>query len=208
VKTGRETAIAALKPLLIEAGWRPRAAGWFTKEMRPRVTAVIAVYTSVEHFAAGSAGVTFQVGLRVEDVEEIVEQVTGPWKPRYAGRTWVKPLGYLLENPGYNEGSRTFDPAKAGARAEELVRMLRDQAEPRLREMDDSETVALAKRSPSEMGASGLCRIALLVTRALGPDAGRDYVLERVSSLGVRTEGNAVQEREIAPKVLSILGSL
>ena len=97
---------SALKPVLLAAGWRARAAGWFTKNLRPAVDAVIAVTVASEHHAAGSASATIMVGLRDEAIEEVVEQVAGPQKPRYQGRTWVAPLGYLLPDPGYRAGER------------------------------------------------------------------------------------------------------
>lgn len=91
--TGRKAAAMALAPVLAAAGWKARASGWFTKEIQPGATGVLAVSSASEHHAAGSASVTIMVGLRDQATEDIVEQVMGPSTPRYAGRTWVTPLG-------------------------------------------------------------------------------------------------------------------
>jgi hypothetical protein len=207
--SGREAANAALKPALSEAGWNPRAAGWFTKDLGPGVTGVLAVSAASKHHAAGRASVTFMVGLRDEATEEIVEQLSCPWTPRYQGRTVVTPVGYLLPNPDYRHGERDFDEQNASTQADELTHLLVNHAEPRLRQIADdaSELTALAERSTSSMGASGLCRIATLLARTKGPKAASEYVAKRLTLLGDRTDRAAGLERDVAPRVLAVLGA-
>lgn len=198
-----------MKPVLLAAGWRARAAGWFTKNLRPAVDAVIAVTVASEHHAAGSASATIMVGLRDEAIEEVVEQVAGPQKPRYQGRTWVAPLGYLLPDPGYRAGERDFDDRNHSGQADELAHLLARHAEPQLGRIanDPAELRALVEHSSSSMGPRGLCRVATLVARAEGLEAASQYVAQRLSSLGDRTEPAAALEREAGPQVLAVLRS-
>ena len=149
------------------------------------------------------------VGLRDEAIEEIVEQLSGSWTPRYMGRTWVTALGYLLPDPGYSDGERTFDHGNAGTQADELAQLLVDQAEPRLRQIaeDASALTALAEGSTSSMGPSGLCRIATLLARTQGREAASAYVAGRLNSLGDRTDPAANLERDVAPRVLAVLSA-
>jgi hypothetical protein len=147
------------------------------------------------------------VGLRDEATEEIVEQVSGPWTPRYQGRTWVTPLGYLLPTPSYRDGEREFDARNATGPAEELAHLLASHAEPQLRRIadDPSELLALVEESISSEGPSGLCRVATLAARAGGPKAASEYVAQRLSSLRDRSDPAADLEREVAPRVLAVL---
>jgi hypothetical protein len=199
--------VDALKPALVPAGWKSRAAGWFTKDLRPGIWAVVAVSAASTHHAAGSASVTMMLGLRDEATQELVEQVTGPQTPRYQGRTWVTPLGYLVPDPSYSKGERDFDERNASTQAGELAHLLITQAEPRLRQIanDASELTALAELSTSSMGPSGLCRIATLLARTKGTEAASEYVTQRLAALRGRTDPAADLERGLAPSVLALL---
>ncbi len=205
--SGREVAESALAPVLTAVGWKARAAGWFTKEVGPGATGVLAVSVASKHHAAGSASVTLIVGLRDEATEEVVEQVSGPSSPRYAGRTWITPLGHLLPSGDYRAGERDFDEQNAAEKAEELAQLLATDAEPRLRQVADDllELRALAEASTSGMGPAGLCRIATLVAKTHGPDAASEYVAQRLTSLGGRTDPAADLERDVGPRVIAAL---
>lgn len=209
VTSGREIAGSVLKPALLAAGWKARAAGWFTKNLRPAVDAVIAVTAASEHHAAGSARVTFMVGLRDDAIEGVVEQMMGPQTPRYQGRTWVTPLGYLLPDPGHRAGERDFDDRDASRRAAELVHLLARHAEPQLDRIanDPAELRALVEHSSSSMGPHGLCRVATLVARAEGLETASQYVAQRLSSLADRSDPSAALERDAGPRVLAVLRS-
>jgi hypothetical protein len=198
-----------LKPALVAAGWQGRAAGWFTKEMTQEVTAVIAVSAASQHHDAGHASVTIHVGLRDDATERIVELVSGIRRPAYQGRTWVTPLGYLLPDSGYREGERAFDERNAATQADELTRLVVDHAEPRLRDIagDPAELARLAEDSVSGVGPSGLCRVATLLCRAQDLERASGYVARRLTSLGDRTDPAAELERDVAPRLLAILGS-
>jgi hypothetical protein len=147
------------------------------------------------------------VGLRDEATEEIVEEVSGPWTPRYQGRTWVIPLGYLLPNAGYRDGEREFDAGDATSQADELAQLLASHAEPELRRIasDPSELLTLVEDSTSSMGPAGLCRVATMAARTRGSEAASEYVAQRLSSLSDRTDPAADLEREVAPRVLAVL---
>ncbi|MET9314948.1 hypothetical protein ABZX12_24310 [Kribbella sp. NPDC003505] len=205
--SGRETAEVALKPALAARGWNPRASGRFTKEIRPGITAVIAVSAACKHHAPGSASVTMMVGLRDDATEEIVERLSGSWTPRYMGRTWVTPLGYLLSEHDYLDGERVFNEGNAVTHAEELADLLVHQVEPRLRRIADdaSEFTALAERSTCSMGPDGLCRIATMLARTQGPEVASTYVADRLTSLGQRTDPAADLERGMAARVMAAL---
>lgn len=196
-----------MKPVLSSAGWRPRSAGWFTKEVAPEVTAVLAVGAGSQHHPPGHATVTVHVGLRDAAIEAIVERVTGAPRPNYQGRTWTTPLGYLLPDPGFLEGEREFDRHNATARANEIAGMITDHAEPRLRQIatDAAELALLADQSVSNMGSAGLCRIASLRARSEGLPAAVQYVTARVAALGDRTDPAADLERDAALRLLAVL---
>ena len=70
-----------------------------------------------------------------------------------------------------------------------------------------SELEALAQGSTTSMGPSGLCRVATLLARTQGPEAASEYVAQRLTSLGDRTDPAADLERDVAPRVLAVLGA-
>lgn len=207
--SGRVIAETAVKPILVAAGWQSRAAGWFTKEMAPGVTAVVAVSAASKHHAAGTASMTVQVGLRDDATEQVVEELAGSWTPKYQGRTWVTALGYLLPDSSYLAGERDFDERNATSQAEELALLLADHAEPRLRHIagDPAELTRLVMDSVSSEGRPGLCRIATLLKRAEGFQAASTYVAQRLRDLRDRTDHAAELEREVAPRLLAVLRS-
>ena len=196
-----------MKPVLSSAGWQPRSAGWFTKEVAPEVTAVLAVGAGSRHHHPGHASVTVHVGLREAAIEAIVERVTGAPQPNYQGRTWTTPLGYLLPDPGFLKGERQFNEHNATAQANEIADIIAHYAEPRLRQIaiDAAELALLADQSVSSMGPAGLCRIASLRARNEGPQAAVQYVTARVAALGDRTDPAADLERDAAPRLLAVL---
>jgi hypothetical protein len=195
--------------MLVAAGWQAKAAGWFTKEIAPGVTAVVAVSAASKHHAAGTASVTVHVGLRDDPTEHVVEELSGSSTPRYQGRTWVTALGYLLPGSSFFEGERVFNERNATSQAEELALSLAEHAEPRLLRIagDPSELTRLAKDSVSSVGRSGLCRVATLLNRTQGLEAASTYVAQRLTELGDRTDHAAELEREVAPRLLAVLGS-
>lgn len=149
------------------------------------------------------------VGLRDESIEKIVEQVCGSARPVYRQRTWVRPLGYLLPGRDFRDGERVFDSHNAEAQAEELAHPLTQQAEPRLRQLggDPEGLRTMVESSTTNMGPSGLCRVAVLAARTQGPQAASEYVAHRIASLGDRTDPAADRERDVAPRVVAALGS-
>lgn len=195
--------------MLVAAGWQSRATGWFTKEMAPGVTAVVAVSAVSKHHAAGTAGVTVHVGLRDDATEQVVEELSGSWTPKYQGRTWVTALGYLLPGSSWFEGERVFNEGNDASQAKELALLLADHAEPRLLQIadDPAELTRLAKDSVSSEGVPGLCRLATLLNRTEGFGAASTYVTQRLRELGDRTDHAAELEREVAPRLLAVLGS-
>lgn len=205
--SGRRVAEASLKPVLMSTGWRPRSAGWFTKDVVPEVTAVLAVGAASKHHPPGHASVTMHVGLRDEAIEAIVEKVTGTRQVSYQGRTWTTPLGYLIPESAFLEGEREFNEDNATAQAAEIGGIIAEYAEPRLRQiaMDPAEMTRLADQSVSSMGPAGLCRIASLRARSEGLQAAVQYVTERLAALGSRTDPAADLERDAAPGLLASL---
>ena len=150
---------------------------------------------------------TVHVGLRDAAIEAIVETVTGARQLSYQGRTWTTPLGYLLPDPGFIEGEREFNEHNATAQANEIARLIAEDAEPRLRQIavDAAELALLADQSVSNTGPAGLCRIASLRARGQGLQAAVQYVTQRVSALGDRTDLAADLERDAAPRLLAAL---
>ena len=85
--------------------------------------------------------------------------------------------------------------------------MIAEDAEPRLRQIavDAAELALLADQSVSNTGPAGLCRIASLRARGQGLQAAVQYVTQRVSALGDRTDLAADLERDAAPRLLAAL---
>ena len=158
---------------------------------------------------AGTADVTLYVGLRSEEIESIVEYVCGVETPKYQGRTWVIPLGYLLPEASWKAGEREIAQANVQDVAKALVRLTVQHAEPRLREvaLDPNELAQLAEASIGSMGSHGLCRIAALKGQTQSTAVAADYVRQRIDALADRTDAAAEAEREVAPRLLSILGT-
>lgn len=205
--TGRAAAERYLRSPFVEAGWKPRAAGWFTKAIESGFLGVIAVGAASDNKPAGTADVVLHVGLRSEEVEAVVESVCAPGLPKYQHRTWTAPLGYLLPEHAWAAGEREFSQSKAEEPANDLVRLVVQHAEPRLSEvaLDSDELLRLVERSVGSMGTPGLCRVAALKAQTRGIKEAAQYVRDRVASLSDRADLAAQAERELAPLLLAQL---
>jgi hypothetical protein len=65
VTSGRVLAQAALREPMQAIGWRPHAAGWFTRQVAAGFLGVIALGAASEHSRPGTAQITVRVGIRV-----------------------------------------------------------------------------------------------------------------------------------------------
>jgi len=111
VSTGRALAQAALREPLQAIGWTPRAAGWFTKDVRSGFQGVLALGSAAEHSSTGTARIMLHVGIRDEQTEQLVSRLTDEPDGGYRQRTATTGIGYLLPGTSWREWEiRTDNP--------------------------------------------------------------------------------------------------
>ena len=208
--TGRELAVRALREPMVELGWRPRAAGWFTTAIAAGRTGVLAVGAAAEHAAPGTAQVTLHVHLRCEDVQPPVRELTGDTTPDggYRSTTAVTSIGYLMPEPTWRTWSVT--PSSAAAVAAELAAATRDAARPWLERLsaDPGLLIGAVSASPAMTSAAGPCTVAVLLPRLGRPDEGWAFMAERLARLGDRTDPAADHLRRTADRLRGWLDEL
>ena len=94
VATAKAVLNDALKGPMREAGWTPRAAGWFVRSVTPECLAVVATSVATKRALVGEGAATAHVGLRVEPVEQTVHRLLAVKDEGYRSRTATTPLGY------------------------------------------------------------------------------------------------------------------
>ncbi len=79
---------------MAQAGWTPRAAGWFTRSLSSEHLAVVAASMASSYGLAGEGQGYAHLGLRVHAVEEAVSALCQVKDGGYKQRTTVIGLGY------------------------------------------------------------------------------------------------------------------
>jgi hypothetical protein len=201
--TGRQLIERALRTPMQDAGWTPRAAGWFTRAITPGYTGVLAASAASEHAPTGTAYVTLFVGLRREDVEPVVRELCRiPGSDGgYRSRTVITSIGYLMPEPTW----RTWfvAPDTADAVAAELTDLVARHAQPYLDRLaaDPEQLVEAVRATRHWSSASGPCTLAVCLARAGRPEEGWAFVQERRALLGSRTDVAGGQLRDMAGRL-------
>jgi hypothetical protein len=209
VATGQQLIERALRGPLQDAGWTPRAAGWFTRTIAPGYTGVLIASAASEHSPTGTAMATLYVGLRREDVEPVVRELCQSTRPDrgYQSRTMNTTIGYLMPEPTW----RTWfvAPDTADAVAAELTTLVLRHAQPYLERLAaDPEALLDAVRATGIwVSCSGPCTLAVLLALEGRPDEGWAFVQERLALLGTRTDAAAEQLRDMAGRLRTWLDS-
>ena len=138
--TGRAAIHAALKAPLQADGWRPRAAGWFTREVGGPWLGVLAVSTATKYSPAGHADATVHVGHHHKQVESEVARLTGV-APSYRLRTFLTSIGYLMPQRRWTEWA--VDSADAAPTAAAMADAIHRYAEPYLARVAGNPAAAL-----------------------------------------------------------------
>lgn len=201
VTAGRILAQRALREPMRGIGWRPRAAGWFTREVAPGFLGVVAVGSASAHSMPGTARITLHVGVRDEVVEPLASQLCGLTDSGYQQRTATVGIGYLLPDSSWREWEITSH--NAGPLAHDLASLIPAHAEPYLRRLasDHAALLDAATSSPSSSQMIGVCRGAVLLARYSGRDHAIVFLRDRMAGLGTRTDAAAELERQAAVRV-------
>jgi hypothetical protein len=193
----------ALRQPMEAVGWRPRAAGWFTRPIGPGYTGVLAASAASEHAAPGTAHTTLFVHLRREDVQPVVrELVRSPCEDGgYRFATATTSIGYLM--PGSTWRTWLVTPETADAVAAELAAATRDHVEPYLERLvaDPALFLEAVKTSAIKESATGPSTIAVVLARLGRPDEGWAFMQQHVASLGARTDPAAEETRQMAERL-------
>lgn len=193
--TGRRIAEGALRAPMTEAGWQPRAAGWFTRSVSPEQLGVIALGVASKDKTEGSADVTAYVGLRVEAVETVVADICESTRTDYRERTAVSPLGYLMPENRWRDWH--IDIESAARVAGELCGAIQSSGLPWLRTVaaDAEALLAQVKASPAFDQATGLTRYAVLLAQSGRVDDALGFITQRATALGDRSDPAAEANR-------------
>jgi hypothetical protein len=195
VTTGRRLAEQALRQPMADLGWAPRAAGWFTAEIADGSLGVISVGIASKHSQPGMALATLYVGLRAEEIEPLVAQLSGAPDDGYRTRTAVTSLGYLEPDHRWHEWAISEGTADSSAAA--MAAAVRAHATSWLRRLaDDPDALVDAARASAESGqATGICRVAVLLGTSGRVDEARAFLGEHVTALQPRTDVAAESQR-------------
>jgi hypothetical protein len=209
VATGQQLIERALRIPLQDAGWTPRAAGWFTRAIAPGYTGVLAASTASEHSPTGTGMATLYVGLRREDVEPVVRELCRiPGSDGgYRSRTVITTIGYLMPEPTW----RTWfvAPDTADAVAVELSTLVARHAQPYLERLaaDPDQLIEAVRTTRHWSSADGPCTLAVLLALEGRPEEGWAFVQERLSLLGAQTNPFAEHMRDMAGRLRTWLDS-
>jgi len=189
------------------AGWRPRAAGWFTLPVSDGRLGVVAIGTASKYSARGEAEATAYVGVRDETVEPIICQLCDVKDQGYKQRTTVAPIGYLMPSKRWRDWLVT--PVTAAGVGEELAAAVVSCAVPFLRELgsDPSKLIDAAKNSIGVHQASGRCRVAVLLAMAGRVAEAQAWALESRDKAGDNDAAWATAERHWADSFLRWMAS-
>lgn len=203
VATGRRVIEDALRTPMEAIGWRPRAAGWFTRSLSPGATGVIAVGTASKRTAPGTVDATLHIHLRVESVEAIVRSFgeTTTDDGGYRAVTASTSIGYLMPAARWRDWHVTSETATPVA--EQMANAVRDFGEPYLERLtvDPERLLDAIRKSTRSAQSPGLCaEVAQLAELGQLDDALR--VLERrLQALDGRTDAAASDLRRLAGRL-------
>lgn len=184
-------------------GWRPRALGWFTQQLAPDATGVIAASTASKHANKGEVFATLHVGLRLERVETIVRAICQlPVEAGgYRNRTASTSIGYLMPSNGWHEWR--VDHMTAAEVALEMARAVEAYASPYLQALLCTEGSLLdaIRMSPRASQASGLCAEVVFLVEHGCPDEARLVLRRRLEVSQGRSDPAAETERCVAQRL-------
>lgn len=205
--SGRALAEAALREPMQAVGWRPRAAGWFTRQIAAGFLGVATVGSASRYSWPGTAQITLYVGIRDEATEQVVSELCGVKDPGYRQRTATRGIGYLL--PGISWRTWEITPGNAMELARQLAALVQRHAVPYLHQLSSDHAALLTaiRQSAACDHAEGACRVAVLLARHQGHDEAVMFLRERIDGLGPRTDAAAEREREMAARTRLWLAS-
>lgn len=188
-----------------DAGWTPKAAGWFVRSVSQDCVAVVAVSVATKHALTGEGQATAHIGLRVEPVEQTVHRLLGVKDEGYRSRTATTPLGYAtaqnrwLEWPVVEAQVEQVAGAMAAVITGDGWQYVRSLA-------DDADSLLAATRASAASGTSiGLGRMVVLLG-GLGRDDEARRVLEQGQQQAEgRSDAAAQDVRRVADVLLARL---
>lgn len=172
--TGRQLTEQTLRPRMQRVGWKPRAAGWSTKQIGPGLLGVVAVDAASKGYERGSASISLHAGLRDQEVEPVVAMCCGLPDHSYQQRTVNRYIGYVM--PGRTFLAWDIDEQVADGVCAELARDVVDHAEPYLRGLAQDPEALVAEAATTGFGWRNHCRVAVLTFRLGGRDAAEQYL--------------------------------
>jgi hypothetical protein len=195
----------ALREPMLAIGWRPRAAGWFTRQIAAGFLGVAAVGSVSEYSRPGTARIIVYAGIRDEVTEQAVCHLCALRDEGYRQRTAITGIGYLLPGSSWREWE--IAPGSAGEVARDLASLVQRYAEPYLHRLssDPAELLVAAQHSAAYSQAVGACRVVVLLARHRGRDQAIAFLRERIDGLGTRIDVAAELEREMAARARSWL---
>lgn len=173
--TARKLADAALRQPMTSIGWQPRAAGWFTAPLTSDCIGVAAASVATKYAGRGIGALTLHVGLRLPDVEAIVADFCAV-DGSYRTRTVTTSIGYVSPEARWLEW--TVSESNVNEVAVEIADRVNTFVVPYLHGLlgDGDRLIQAARESPEYSGASGKCRVAVLLTM-------RGHVAEALAEL-------------------------
>ncbi len=193
----------AVKPLLIERGFKKRAGHIFTIELAKDVLGCVGLNRATKHQAPGEVEVYPLIGVRHQQVERIVAECRGEKFHAYIPPTVHTPLAYLLPEARYT--AWFFSPSTAAEAAEDMVSMIVAHGLPFMRSLIGLDKIQRAIDARTGYDHQLVYRrpVALLLAGDLA--RARQVLDESVAECGDRTDRAAVEFKKFAKALRSRL---
>lgn len=203
--TGRVLLETALRAPMAERGWRPRAKGWFTRDLGAGALAVVAASTHGEGMAAGTRMGTAYVGVRLDAVQPVVATLTDVKDDGYRFRMATSNIGYVLPERRWRDWY--VDAAAADRAAAEIAALTETHVVPYLlRLRDDTDLLIEGVRHSAAMTTSiGFVTIAVLLAHAGRRDEAYRMAHDAFAETGDEQAAWAVERRTAAARLVEWL---
>lgn len=170
------------------AGWTPKAAGWFVRDVSPDCQAVAATSVATEHSAPGEGMGTVHIGTRLHSVERTVSRLLGSKDEGYKTRTASTPVGYATAERRWREWP--ISPAEVGGSAAEITDVVASDGWRHVCALAENHELAIeaVHDSPAIAQATGFARLVVLVALVRGGEAALEAVASRLEEVVDRSD--------------------
>lgn len=197
--------LEAIVPRLAQLGLKKRSGMIFTIEVAKDFLGWVGLNTATEHQARGEMDINPVIGVRHQEVERLVAELSGDKFHPYAPPTISSPLGYLQPEKRFKVWH--FAPGSEAAAAAEMSAAIATHALPFIRSVTTLDE--LGRQIDRRMGIEGQLRYTRPIVALLAGDSDRAGRLldEALAVLEGHTHGSADDFRRFAAALRPLLSA-